>query len=62
VGVATLPAMRRRGLGAAVTGALVADALEHGARIVFLSAGSGEIARVYGRLGFQRVATACIAG
>jgi GNAT superfamily N-acetyltransferase len=62
VGVATLPALRRRGLGAAVTGALVADALEHGARIVFLSAGSDEIARVYGRLGFARIATACIAG
>jgi GNAT superfamily N-acetyltransferase len=62
VGVATLPAMRRRGLGAAVTGALVADALAHGAEIVFLSAGSEEIARVYGRLGFRRIGTACIAG
>src|SRR6201999_1597712 len=62
VGVATLPAFRRRGLGGAVTGALVADALDHGAELVFLSAGSEEIARVYGRLGFQRVGTACIAG
>jgi GNAT superfamily N-acetyltransferase len=62
VGVATLPAMRRRGLGGAVTGALVADALAHGAGIVFLSAGSDAIARVYGRLGFRRIATACIAG
>jgi GNAT superfamily N-acetyltransferase len=62
VGVATLPALRRRGLGAAVTGALVADALAHGARTVFLSAGSEEIARVYARLGFRRIGTACIAG
>jgi ribosomal protein S18 acetylase RimI-like enzyme len=62
VGVATLPAFRRRGLGGAVTAALVADALAHGAEIVFLSAGSQEIARVYARLGFRRIATACIAG
>jgi GNAT superfamily N-acetyltransferase len=62
VGVATLPAFRRRGLGGAVTGAVVADALGHGTEIVFLSAGSEEIARVYGRLGFHRIGTACIAG
>jgi GNAT superfamily N-acetyltransferase len=62
VGVATLPAFRHQGLGAAVTAAIVADALEHGAEIVFLSAGSEEIARVYARLGFDRVGTACIAG
>jgi GNAT superfamily N-acetyltransferase len=62
VGVATLPSFRRQGLGAAVTGALVADALEHGAGIVFLSAGSEEIARVYGRLGFRRIGTAFIVG
>ncbi len=62
VGVATLPAFRRRGLGGAVTGALVADALAHGAGLVFVSAGSEEIARVYARLGFERIGTACIAG
>jgi predicted GNAT family acetyltransferase len=62
VGVATLPAFRRRGLGGAVTAALVADALAHGAEIVVLSAGSEEIARVYARLGFVRIGTACIAG
>jgi ribosomal protein S18 acetylase RimI-like enzyme len=61
VGVATLPAMRRRGLGAAVTGLLVADAVGRGVEVVFLSAGSDEIARVYGRIGFRRVGTACIA-
>lgn len=61
VGVATLPAMRRRGLAAAVTSALVADALEHGVDIVFLSAGDEDIARVYGGLGFVTVGTFCVA-
>jgi len=62
VGVATLPAVRRQGLGGAVTSVLVNEAREAGAEIVFLSAGSEDIARVYGRLGFRRVGTACIAG
>jgi ribosomal protein S18 acetylase RimI-like enzyme len=62
VGVATLPAVRRQGLGAAVTSALVEDALAGGAEVVFLSAGSEDIARVYQRLGFRRIGTACIAG
>jgi GNAT superfamily N-acetyltransferase len=62
VGVATLPAVRRQGLGGAVTGALVEDALTRGVSTVFLSAGSEEIARVYARLGFKRIATACIVG
>ena len=58
VGVGVLPAFRRRGLGAAVTSALVEDALARGVRTVFLSAGDEEIARVYERLGFERVGTA----
>jgi ribosomal protein S18 acetylase RimI-like enzyme len=62
VGVATLPAVRRQGLGGAVTSALVADARDGGAEVVFLSAGSEDIARVYARLGFRRIGTACIAG
>ena len=37
------------------------DARERGAELVFLSAGSEDIARMYGRLGFERVGTACIA-
>jgi ribosomal protein S18 acetylase RimI-like enzyme len=61
VGVATLPAFRRRGLGAAVTALLVEDARAGGAETVFLTAGDDEIARVYGRLGFARVGTSCIA-
>jgi predicted GNAT family acetyltransferase len=61
VGVATLPALRRRGIAAAVTGLLAADALGRGVETLFLSAGSEEIARVYARVGFRRVGTACIA-
>ena len=60
-GIATLPSARRRGIGAAVTAALVADARARGAQTVFLSAGSDEIARVYERVGFRRVGTACAA-
>lgn len=51
----------RQGLALGVTAALVAQALERGARTVFLSAGDEDVARVYGRIGFRRVATALIA-
>lgn len=61
VGVATLPTARRRGLGAAVTAALARHALHNGTEVVFLSAGSEDIARVYTRVGFRRIGTACIA-
>ncbi len=61
VGVGTLPTARRRGAGAAITAALARDALDRGAERVFLSAGSEDIARVYERVGFRRVGTACVA-
>jgi ribosomal protein S18 acetylase RimI-like enzyme len=61
VGIATLPAARRRGLGGAVAGALSGAALEAGATTVFLSAQDDAVARVYERVGFRRVATAGIA-
>ena len=61
VGVATLPSMRRRGLGAAITAALVDDARANEIKTVFLTAGSEEIARVYSRIGFSRVATGYVA-
>ena len=56
------PAVRRQGLGGAVTGALVEDALARGATTVFLTAGSEDIARVYGRLGFRRIGSALRGG
>ena len=61
VGVATLPAYRRRGIGAAVVDLLIEDALRRGAQTIFLTAGDDAIARVYHRLGFRQIATGCIA-
>jgi ribosomal protein S18 acetylase RimI-like enzyme len=60
-GVGVLPSSRRRGLGAALTAALAADALAHDNDIVFLSATDDAVARVYTRLGFRTVGTAMIA-
>lgn len=61
VGVGTLPSARRRGLGHAVTSALVTDARWRGISTVFLSAGDDDVARMYGRIGFRQVGTALIA-
>jgi GNAT superfamily N-acetyltransferase len=61
-GIGTVPALRRRGIGAALTAALAADAVAHEVTLVFLSAGSVDAARIYERVGFERVATACVAG
>ena len=60
VGVATLPRLRGRGLGAGVASALVAHARES-ADMVFLAAGDDDVARVYERIGFARVATTAVA-
>lgn len=57
-GVGTLPSHRRRGIGAALTGFLVADARSRGIETVFLTAGDETIARVYESQGFARVGTA----
>jgi ribosomal protein S18 acetylase RimI-like enzyme len=59
-GIGALPASRRRGLGAAVTYALAADARERGAQVVFLSATDATVARIYTRLGFRIIGTAMI--
>jgi predicted N-acetyltransferase YhbS len=60
VGVATLPRLRGRSLGAGVASALVAHARES-AGTVFLVAGDDDVARVYERIGFARVATTAVA-
>jgi GNAT superfamily N-acetyltransferase len=60
VGVATLPRLRARGLGAALASALTAHARET-ADLVFLAAGDDDVARVYERVGFARLATTGVA-
>lgn len=59
-GVGVLPAFRRRGLAAALTYVLARDAIDHGVTTVFCSAQSDDVARIYQRVGFQLLATACI--
>jgi GNAT superfamily N-acetyltransferase len=60
-GVATLPSARRRGYASQLTATLARHALEHGAHLIFLSAADDDVARLYSRVGFRRVGTACIA-
>ncbi|MGY1639491.1 GNAT family N-acetyltransferase [Geodermatophilus sp. SYSU D00742] len=59
-GVATLPRLRGRGLGAGLASALTAHARET-ADLVFLVAGDDDVARVYERVGFARLATVGVA-
>jgi ribosomal protein S18 acetylase RimI-like enzyme len=61
VGLGTLPAYRRRGIGGALTAMLAADARGRGVETVFLSAGDSDVARVYQRVGFRHAGTACAA-
>ena len=60
-GVATLPSARRRGYASQLTATLARDALHHGIHLIFLSAGDDDVARLYSRVGFRRIGTACIA-
>ncbi len=57
VGVATLPFCRRRGIAAALTAALVADAVGRGVTTLFMSADNVDVARIYARAGFVRIGT-----
>lgn len=61
VGVATLPAARRRGYASQLTASLARHTLLDGSDLVFLSAGDDDIARLYSKVGFRRIGTACIA-
>ncbi len=58
VGIAILESHRRRGLGAAITDALVKAAGAAGVDIVFLSAGDDAVARTYARVGFRVIGAA----
>jgi GNAT superfamily N-acetyltransferase len=57
-GVATLPAYRRQGLAAAITHAAIASVSSAGKLPLALTAADEDVARIYERLGFIRVATA----
>ncbi|AGL15601.1 GCN5-like N-acetyltransferase [Actinoplanes sp. N902-109] len=59
-GVATLPSARRRGYASQLTANLARRALQSGDDVVFLSAGDDDVARLYAKVGFRRVGTACI--
>ena len=54
-GVAVLPEARRRGVGAAISGWLVARGFERGAALAHLHPDDERAARVYSRLGFVEV-------
>jgi ribosomal protein S18 acetylase RimI-like enzyme len=54
LGIATLPAFRRRGFDAYLTAAMAESAFACGATLVFLCAVSQEAARVYERVRFPR--------
>ncbi len=57
VGVATLPAHRRRGIAGAVTADATARAFAAGAQVAWLSAADEAAARIYQRAGYRIVAT-----
>ncbi len=59
-GIGVLPSARRRGVGAAVTRALVRAVASAGVDVAFLSAGSEDATSVYRAVGFERVGLACI--
>ena len=61
VGVATLPAARRRGIAAAVDRTTCVRRAGRGARTVFLSAGSEAVAKVYRHVGSVDIGTTCVA-
>lgn len=61
IGVATLPSARNRGYASQLTATLAHRTLDTGATTVFLSATDDDVARLYSRVGFRRIGTACIA-
>jgi ribosomal protein S18 acetylase RimI-like enzyme len=60
-GVATLPSARGRGYASQLTASLARQALTDGVHLIFLSAGDDDVARLYTKVGFRRIGTACIA-
>ncbi len=60
MGIGVPPFARRRGVGSAITRALVREVRARGVRTVLLSAASEAAASIYRREGFRDVGTACI--
>ena len=60
MGIGVPPFARRRGLGSAITRALVQEVRARGITTVLLSAASDDAASIYRQIGFQDVGTACI--
>ena len=61
MGIGVPPFARRRGLGSAITRALVGAVRAQGVDTVFLG-GSDDAASIYRQVGFVDVGTACILG
>ncbi|MCI9888072.1 GNAT family N-acetyltransferase [Micrococcales bacterium 31B] len=61
IGVATLPAYRRRGLGLAVTAELTRELGRRGVHEIFVNAQEPDAATLYQAIGFTEIGTACIA-
>lgn len=57
VGIATLPALRRRGVAATLSSALAHDHFARGGTLVWLSAGDSAAQATYQRIGFRLVGT-----
>lgn len=55
-GIGVLPGMRRRGLGSAITAALVQTHFDRGGELVWLTPGDERARSVYAKLGFTRIA------
>jgi GNAT superfamily N-acetyltransferase len=59
-GVGVLERFRRRGIAAALTAAVAAEAFAEGAQLCFLTPGDEGAERVYGRAGFARAGTTMV--
>ncbi len=59
-GIATLPEFRRKGIAAALTAAMLADAFGREIQVAFLTAADDLAARVYARVGFVHCASSLV--
>lgn len=59
VGIATLPAYRRRGIAGLLTSRITAAAFDAGVDLAFLTAGDERAGRVYARVGYRPAGHGC---